>query len=175
MNMAYLILGIALLAFGRKLFWLFVGCLGFVVGLQAAQLHFGLQPAWVAWAAGALLGLVGALLALFFQKVAIVAGGFAAGYTIAAYLTMVAGFKAVLLIEVIGGAIGAILLYILFDWALIGLSAVAGATLVVQALNWQLRVENVLYVALIAAGIIFQSALFIKKSSGPKPPPSAGK
>ena len=69
------------------------------------------------------------------------------------------GITAVPLISLIGGIIGAVLLYVLFDWALIGLSSVAGATLITQVLNWNLRVEMVLYFALIAAGVLFQTAL----------------
>ena len=76
------LIGIVLLALGRRLFWLFVGCVGFMAGLQMAQQYFGLQPSWVAWAAALLFGLVGALLALFFQKLAIVLGGFASGSTL---------------------------------------------------------------------------------------------
>lgn len=45
----------------------------------------------------------------------------------------------------------------LFDWALIALSSVIGSTLIVQALFWDPRVKIILYVALIAAGILFQT------------------
>ena len=158
-NIIYVAMGILLLALGRRLFWFFVGCVGFVAGLQMAQSYFGLQPAWMAWVAATAFGIVGALLALFFQTLAIWLGGFAAGSTIAAYLTVLAGFAAVPAVSVAGGIIGAILLYVLFDWALIVLSSVAGSTLVVQSLGWNPRVELVLYVALIAIGIGFQAAL----------------
>jgi hypothetical protein len=170
-DIAFGILGIALLTFGRKLFWLFVGCLGFVVGLKAAGIFFGLQPAWAVLAAGILLGLIGVLLALFFQKMAIAVGGFAAGYMIAAYLALMAGFKAVPVIGIVGGIVGAILLYALFDWALIVLSAVTGSILVVQALNWGPKAENVVYVVLIIAGILIQSFQRLKKTSEPTQSP----
>ena len=52
---------------------------------------------------------------------------------------------------------GAIVLYLVFDWALIGLSAVFGATLIVQALNWNNPAAPVLYLALITFGIWFQA------------------
>ena len=156
------LIGIVILALGRKLFWLFVGCLGFVAGLHIAQQYFGLQPSWMAWAAALLFGLVGALLALFFQKLAIVLGGFASGSAIGAHLAIMMGATSSLVIPVLGGIIGAVLLYVLFDWALIVLSSVAGATLVVQALTWNPTVETVLYLILIVAGICFQAAWFRK-------------
>jgi hypothetical protein len=158
MEIFYAMIGIMLLAWGRRLFWIFVVCVGFVAGLQMAHQAFGLQTGWVVWAVASLFGLVGALLALFFQTLAIVFSGFAAGSTIAAYLAVLMGFAGVPLIGLIGGIIGAVLLYALFDWALIGLSSLAGATLVVQSLNWNSRAELVLYVILVAAGILLQSA-----------------
>ena len=147
------------MSLGRRLFWLFVGCVGFVAGLQMAQHYFGLQPAWMAWVAASAFGVVGALLALFFQTLAIGIGGFAAGSTITTYLTALAGVTVVPAVSIVGGVIGAILLYAIFDWALIGLSSVVGATLVVQALNWNPRVEIVLCVALVAIGIWLQAVL----------------
>lgn len=161
--MAYLLnglIGILLLTTGRRMFWLFVGCVGFVAGLQMAQMYLGLHPVWVAWAVALGFGLIGALLAVFFQSLAIGIGGFAAGSTITAHLMVVMGVTAVPMIILIGGIIGAVLLYALFDWALIGLSSVAGSTLIVQALDWNPRVEMVLFVVLIVAGIWFQAALW---------------
>jgi hypothetical protein len=118
------------------------------------------------WALATLFGLVGALLALFFQTLAIGLGGFAAGGTIAAYLAILMGFKAVPLISIIGGIIGTILLFTLFDWALIGLSSVAGSTLVVQALGLKPGAAIVPYAVLIVAGIWFQAVLL------PRQPPA---
>jgi len=158
----YAIIGILLLTLGRKLFWLFVGCVGFVAGLQMAQLYFGPEPFWIVWVAALFFGLIGALLALFFQTIAIGLGGFAAGSTISIYLAMKMGLAAVPLIGTAGGIVGAILLYLMFDWALIGLSSFAGATLIVQVLPWSSAAETVVYIVLIVAGIWFQAALLRK-------------
>ena len=79
MEILYAMIGILLLTLGRRLFWLFVVGIGFVAGLQMAQQTVGLQAGWMAWAVASLFGLVGALLALFFQTLAIVLSGFAAG------------------------------------------------------------------------------------------------
>ena len=157
------LIGILLLSLGRRLFWLFVGCVGFVAGLQMAQLYLSLQPAWVAWTVALGFGLIGALLAVFFQTLAIGIGGFAAGSIITVHFMVVMGVTVVPMISLIGGIIGAVLLYVVFDWALMGLSSVAGATLIVQILDLNPRVEMVLFVALIAAGIYFQMVLWPRR------------
>ncbi len=159
MIVLHICIGLLLLTLGRRLFWLFVGCVGFVIGLQMAQLYFGVQPGWMVWAIGLLFGLVGALLATFFQTLAIGLGGFAAGSTIALYAAEMLGFAPIPTISFIGGIIGVILLYATFDWALIGLSSVAGSTLIVQSLNFPPQVEVVLYVVLIVVGIVFQTIM----------------
>lgn len=156
-DLLYGLIGVTLLFLGRRLFWLFVGSVGFVFGLQMAQQYLGLHPFWVTWAVALLFGLIGALMAVFVQTLAIGLGGFAVGSAISAHLMVLSGYAAVPGISVLCGIIGAVLLYVLFDWALIGLSSVAGATLVVLALNWSPRAEGILYVILIAAGICFQA------------------
>ena len=155
----HILIGVMLLGLGRRLFWLFVGCVGFVAGLQMAQLYLGLQPVWMVWAIALLFGLFGALLAMFFQTLAIGLGGFAAGSTITAYIASMLGYVAVPPIIIIGGIAGAILLFVTFDWALIGLSSVAGATLIVQSLKLSSQVEIILYTVLIAAGVVFQATM----------------
>jgi hypothetical protein len=158
-NVFHIVLGLMLLGLGFRLFWFFVASVGFVAGLQMAQLYMGLQPLWVIWTIGLLFGLVGALLAMFFQTIAIGLGGFAAGSTIAVYMANMVGFTAVPLIGFMGGIAGVILLYVTFDWALICLSSVVGAILVVQSLNVNPRVEMAVCAALIAAGILFQATM----------------
>lgn len=158
-NILHIMIGLMLLGLGRRLFWLFVGCVGFLAGLQMAQLYLGLQPVWMVWAIALLFGLVGAVLAMFFQTLAIGLGGFAAGSTIAAYIASMVGYAAVPLIIFIGGIAGVVLLFATFDWALIGLSSVAGSTLIVQSLNVTSRTEMVLYAVLTVAGVVFQATM----------------
>jgi hypothetical protein len=155
-DVLYGIIGIVLLTLGRRLFWLFVAGVGFAVGLQLAQQYLGTQPPWAWWLIALLGGLIGAMLAVFFQILAIGLGGFAAGSTIGAYLGSVMGFEAIPLAAFAGGLVGAIGLYLVFDWALIGLSAAIGATFIIQSLNWNSPTVLGLYLVLIAAGIWFQ-------------------
>ncbi len=160
------VLGVLLVVLGWKLFWFFVGVVGFAAGLQAVQLYFGPQPFWLLWAAGLVCGIVGAILALFFQKLAIGIGGFVAGSTIALHLMLMMGYNPVELVTLIGGVVGAVALYLLFDWALIVLSSVMGATLIIEALGWRSAYSAVLFVALVLAGALFQARQLVVSRKG---------
>src|SRR5205814_7298404 len=116
------LIGIVILFFGRKLFWLCVAAVGFVAGVELAP-HLVNEPSPLLQLTVAIvLGLIGALLALFLQKVAIavfgfLAGGKLAGATAAAFFVHSVLYSTV--IFVVRGVIGAILLLTLLDWALI--------------------------------------------------------
>jgi hypothetical protein len=155
------LLGGLLLVLGWKLFWLFVGVVGFAAGLQVADLYFGLQPFWVLWSVGLICGIIGAVIALFFQRLAVAVGGFVAGSTISLHLMSLLGHNAGMLIICIGGIIGAVALYLLFDWALVLLSSIIGAALMVEALAWRQSYSTVLLLVLSATGVIFQARQLI--------------
>jgi hypothetical protein len=166
MNLLLAASGVLLLMLGWKLFWLFVGVVGFAAGLQAVQLYLGPQPFWVLWVVGLVCGIIGAILALFFQKLAIAIGGFVAGSTIALHLTLMTGYEPAALVPLIGGVVGAAALYLLFDWALIILSSLVGAGLLIEALGRHAPYAPVLSAILVAAGVIFQARLLIVSRKG---------
>jgi hypothetical protein len=66
------LVGVAVLLLGRRLFWLFVGAIGFVFGAQIAA-QFTHQPASspVVLLVAIAFGIIGALLAIMLQKIAI--------------------------------------------------------------------------------------------------------
>src|SRR5437762_4747866 len=73
------LIGAVILFFGRKLFWLCVAAVGFAAGVELAP-HIAQQPSpLLALTLALVLGFVGALLALFLQKIAIGVVGFVAG------------------------------------------------------------------------------------------------
>jgi len=166
MNLLLAASGVVLLVLGWKVFWLFVGMLGFAAGLQAAQLYFGPQPFWVLWAAGLVCGIIGAVLALFFQKLAIGIGGFVAGSTIAIQLMLMMGHDPGALVALIGGVGGVVALYLLFDWALIILSSLVGTSFIIEALGRHAPYAPALSAVLVAAGVIFQARLLIVSRKG---------
>lgn len=156
--------GLAMLLLGRRLFWLFVGVVGFIAGLQVAQFFFDPGHFWLLWAVGLVCGLVGVLLALFVQHLAVAIGGFLAGGTLALRLMAMLGHDAGLLIPLIGGILGAVALYLLFDWVLIVLSSVVGAALMIEAVGRAFPFVQVLFMVLVAVGIVFQSVLLLVSS-----------
>jgi hypothetical protein len=155
-----LILGGALLIAGRKLFWLFVGAAGFIAGLQLAT-QFWQGPEILAIIIGLVVGVVFALLAIFLQSVAIGVAGFLAGGYI---LTVLAGMIGLnqgafsWLVYLIGGIIGVLLVIFLFDWALITLSSLAGASLITQALPLPGGIGGVIFIILVIAGVVIQGS-----------------
>ena len=65
------IIGVAILFFGRRLFWLCVAAVGFAAGVELAP-HLMHEPTpLLALSIALVLGFIGALLATFLQKIAI--------------------------------------------------------------------------------------------------------
>ena len=156
------LIGVVILLFGRKLFWLCVAAVGFAAGVEIAP-HLVQQPSPVlALTVALILGLLGALLALFLQKIAIavlgfLAGGKLAGAIAAAFFVQYAQHSTI--IFVIGGIIGAILLLVLFDWALIVVSSLIGAHLIQSAIVLPPSGSTILFIGLVVVGIIAQASL----------------
>ncbi len=164
MSLLEVFFGTVLLAYGRKVFWLFVGVLGFSAGLSLAEntLH---APAWLSLPLAIAIGLAAAVFAVVLQKTGIGLAGLLAG----GYLTL--GLVQALnlnlgnltwLLVVIGSILGAFLLLAIFDWTMIILSALVGAGMIVQTLSLPTIGAFALFVALAAAGIIIQGKMMQK-------------
>ena len=107
--------------------------------------------------------LLGALLALFIQKVAIAVLGFLAGGKLAtavaaAFFVQYAQYSTI--IFVIGGVIGAILLLAVFGWALIVFSSFIGAYLMQSAIVLPPTGSTLVFIGLAIVGIFVQAASF---------------
>jgi hypothetical protein len=160
MNWINILIGLVLLFAGRRLFWLFVAMVGFASSYHFAQQIGGIHSPFLILLLSIAAGAVGAVIAIFFQKVAIVMAGFATGGYIAMILFgQLGGLPAqmVWLPYGIGGIIGAVFLFFVFDWALIFLSTLTGATLLVQMAAFTFPVEIILFIALVIAGTVFQT------------------
>lgn len=163
---ASLLIGVIVLIAGRKLFWLCVAAVGFAAGVELAP-HLLHEPTPVLQLSIALvLGFIGALIALFLQKLAVAIVGFAAGGRLAI------GIGASFFVEyasyywltfLIGGIIGAILLVALFDWALIFISALIGAHLIANAITLPQTGATILLIALTVVGVIIQASLLRRR------------
>ena len=74
-----ILLGMVLLAFGRRLFWLFVGAVGFVAGARFADRFLPGQTEDVYVIFCLIVGAVSAVLAVTLRKIALGVAGFLAG------------------------------------------------------------------------------------------------
>ena len=155
-----LLVGLGLLFFGRKLFWLFVGGLGFVAGLYIASIYLTDQPEWMTLLIALGAGVLGAVLAVVVQKFAIGVAGFFAGGFFLAHLAetfewQTGQFHWLLFIS--GGIGGAILAALLFEWALILLSSLTGSYLIVNGLHVKRMSALLILIPLSIVGVIVQA------------------
>jgi len=157
-NLSNVVLGGALLLAGRKLFWLFVGAVGFVTGLQLAASFWQGSEA-LALVFGLVIGVIFALLAIFLQTITIGIAGFLAGGFILNAMAGMFGLDAGWIIYIIGGLIGLALVIFLFDWAIITLSSLAGASLVVQAFLPGGGAGGIIFTILFLIGVIVQGSV----------------
>ncbi len=161
-------IGVVILFFGRKLFWLCVAAVGFAAGVEVAP-HLVHEPsAILSLSVAIVFGFIGALLAIFLQKVAIAVAGFLAGGKLAMSIVtafFVHGSNYPGATFIVGGIIGAILLLALFDWTLIVLSAVVGAYLIQHTIVLPQTGATILFVVLAVVGIIVQAAAFRGRSA----------
>jgi hypothetical protein len=157
------LIGVVILFFGRKLFWLCVAAVGFAVGVEIAPLLVNDPSSLLALVIALVCGVLGAFLALFLQKVAIAVLGFLAGGKLAAAIAaafFVHHAQYSTIIFVVGGIIGAILLLALFNWALIVVSSFIGAYLIQSAIVLPPTGSTLVFVALAIIGIIVQAASY---------------
>ncbi len=165
-----LVLGSALLFAGRKLYWLLAATMGFVAGLYLADLLLPNEPETTGLIIAFALAFGGALLLVVFQRALIGLVGFLAGGV--ALNLLLGGMTSNLLTEtwmaaavfIVGGAVGAFLLYKLFNLGLIILSAIIGAYVVMTGFGGLFPLSPTLFsvalILLIAIGILIQLGLF---------------
>ena len=159
MHFLKIVLGLIVLILGRKIFWLSVAIVGFLVGMELTGMLLADQPTWVLLAGGLAAGLIGALLAVFAQRVAFGLAGFFAG----AYFTLIVaqsqGAGGTSMILIVGGVIGALVAVLLMDWAIIVLSCLVGAGTIVAQLQLSPQVSAIAFAVLVIIGIVIQAKL----------------
>jgi hypothetical protein len=159
-NYIEILVGLALLAFGRKGLGLLLGAVGFFAGLTIATHLFSDAPSTMLFIAALIGGGIGIFIAFFVQKVAVVVAGVLGGAYTGYVIAMQAGWGAETFpwIPMAAGAvIGVILAYFIVKWALILLSSLFGAYLVVHAIHVGGFLETIIFIALVVGGILFQA------------------
>jgi len=164
---ATVVVGLTVLLFGRRLFWLFVAAAGFAVGLHWATVAFPKQPDWVVVLIALAAAAVGALLAVSLQVLAVAVGGFLAGvYAAIAATEVFPGLPGipVWVLALVAGVLGAVLLLWLWDWALVVLSAITGAALLAPLPRLDPALTGLLFLVLLGIGLVVQGAKLSRQS-----------
>lgn len=158
-----LVLGLIILVAGRNVFWLFVGAIGFLVGFELGSIWVTDQPVWLIVGVGIAIGLISAILAVVFQRVGFALAGFYAAvylaFVFAGKLGLQSTFPALFLVA---GVAGAILAALLTDWAIILLSALAGAASVSSIFVMPPAAKYASIVVLATIGVIVQRSMLTR-------------
>ena len=171
------ILGILLLFFGRRLFWLFVGVAGFIAGLTLVPQLVSGQSELTILLIAIIAGIIGAFLAIMLEGLAILIAGFLAGGYLMTTLGVTFGSSVSAgpsVVYIIGGIIGLLLVAIFFDWAIIILSALLGAEMLMPLLHISGSVYWLAFIGLVVVGIAVQAGFWhrrypVKRTWGRRP------
>ena len=152
-------IGVLLILFGRRLYWFFTGLVGFVFGFTLAHQLIQIGPEWLAPVLALLVGALAAFLAVGFQKIAVgIAGLIAGAYTMFWFAGNQGWESEVWTWTAIAGAgiAGALLTRALFELAVIVLSSLLGAALVLQATGSDFDYSLAVFLAIAVVGVIYQ-------------------
>jgi hypothetical protein len=159
---AQIVAGLLVLILGRRLFWVFVGVVGFFCGLQFGMKLFAGMSDGLLLLLSIVVGIACGGLAIMLQRLAVAIAGAFAGALLALRLAPIAGLhnEAGLWVATIAGALlAAVLLSALFDPALIFLSAVTGALMIGEALTADPLLEPLVIGVLFIIGVVVQIRL----------------
>jgi hypothetical protein len=153
---------VLLLLMGRRLYWFFVGAVGFIAATEWALMYFEAAPAWMVILIGLGVGLLGALLAVALRMAGFALAGLLGGGYLMLALTdalQVANPTLQWAVVGVGAVLGLILVVVLIDWALILISAITGAVFLARLLPVQGLVYLAAAVILAAVGVLVQSQI----------------
>lgn len=148
------IIGAVLLFLGRELNFLFAGAMAGLIAFRLTPLLPPTLPAWSDAAFMITIGVIVAIIVLIHERLGYFVSGFlAGGFMLIEYFTP--GVMSInWLIFVIGGVIGALILGLLTEWALILVSAAIGASYVLNLFHLDPTAE-----ILVGAGLFIVGAL----------------
>jgi hypothetical protein len=155
-----IVLGAVLLVVGRRLFWLLVATLGFLFAFTLVERMAPESPEPLHWVLAIAAGVVGAVLAIFAQQLAVGAAGMLFGAYVAlwiveGYAIDLGGWEWIALLA--GGVLGAVLALLVLDTALVVVSSILGASLLVGAARLDGLPAVVLFAFLVVIGVAVQT------------------
>jgi hypothetical protein len=160
-----LIVGGVLLFFGSRYYWLVAGGVGFLFGTNIGSVPGGGVVTGSAIAMGLLFGFIAAVTAVLVTKFALGITGFLIGGIFMVRFLEAIGWDlgSSLVAFLIGGIIGLIFVVSAQDWALIFLSVITGAGIIVNVLAIDPASTGFVYIVLVLMGFGFQ--LFLRRRS----------
>ena len=162
-----LALGILLLLFGRRAFWIFVAVVGFIAGLTFATMFMHGQPELLILLIAIVAGIIGAFLGIMLEGFAILIDGFLAGGYLATAMAVSLGMTIApgnWEIYIIGGIIGLILVAAIFDWAIIILSVLLGTEIIMTFLRSSVSAYYwLVFLGLVVVGLVVQAGIWHRR------------
>jgi hypothetical protein len=165
------VVGMTLLFFGRFLYWVYVGVIGFALGFAIGAAITGTSNGWIEVVIGLVVGVVAALLSVALQKPVaafagfVVAGG--AAVLLADAWVKDPGTTLLVVVFLLVGVLGAILAWVLFEPALVLFTSLSGAGIITSAIDRRASIDAVWLTILLAAitvvGIVVQSVLLARR------------
>ena len=169
-----ILFGAALLLLGRKLFWLFVAAVGYIVTLNLGAQFFADADPNLRLAVALVTGVVGAALAVILQRAAVWLAGFlGGGYVVLTAFQLLGQHPTGVVFAVVflmGGIAGAFFVEWLFDWAVIALSSLMGALLIAPSLHLPRLINWLVIGAMFLVGLAVQARLTERERSTPRVP-----
>jgi hypothetical protein len=160
------LIGLSILLIGRQLFWVAVAGLGFILGLSYATQYFQGTPQMILLISLG-VGAFGALVAYVLQRTAALLVGFLAGWylTVTLMESIDLNWDYSFILAIIGGLIGISMVSLLFDWSLILLSSLTGASLITQSLHFSPFINRGLFVVFLILGVAVQGILLSQEQN----------
>lgn len=165
MTIVSVLIGLILLLAGRRLFWLFVALIGFTTGMYLAREHLAVESNSLVLVIALVAGILGAILSVLVQKLAIGLAGFAAGAFAGSVFVKTFHLEPYTWAGLaVGGVLGMVFLITVFDWALIGLSSVVGAALV-SNITVDHKTSALVFLTALIVGVVAQALEFNHRRS----------
>lgn len=169
MNVFGMILGLLFLFAGRKFFWLFIGGMGCLVGINFATSLASPVDGFTVIILAVVLGILGAAFAVGFQWAAIVLAGFLGGgyFLMNIFSFWVGQTEFAWWLFLIGGILGILIVAMAFDGALIIITSLIGAMLIIEQLRIDEPFRSISFIVVLVLGILaqcFSQGVFTDKS-----------
>ena len=171
------LLGAVLLVAGRRLFWLLIATLGFLLAFTLVQRLAPDSPEPLHWVLAIGAGLVGAVLAIFAQEFAVGAAGMLFGvyatlWLLGRYAVDLGNWEWVAVLA--GGVVAAFLALVVLETALVVLSSILGGALLVGAWGLDAMPAAILFIVLVIVGVAVQMGSPGRRTAGKRKAASAG-